>query len=135
MNTSELAAVIDETMAKCKQLLVLKGGEYSGKDDRLENFKRAGRSLGLDPIVILMVYAGKHWDAISQYACDITAGVNRPRLETIDGRIDDLINYMFLLKGLICERNRTRVSPAFSAGLNPSLTPQSGTGSQSEPNT
>ena len=92
-----------QTFAKCVELGTLKGGEYSGDTDRLANFRRNGEDQELPKETIWRVYAAKHWDAIGQYIKDIRQGKNRKRLETIDGRIDDLIVYLILLKCMVIE--------------------------------
>lgn len=103
---AEYKNVIGETMSTVARLGELKGGEYSGDVDRLLNFRRAGYNLHVPPELALMIYAGKHWDALVQYASDLNTGVERERLEDIEGRIDDLINYMLLYKCMRRERVR-----------------------------
>jgi hypothetical protein len=92
------------TFEKCRELGKLKGSEYSGDLDRLANFRRNGLKLQLPMEVIWAVYAAKHWDAIAQYIEDIRKDKKRDRLETIEGRIDDLIVYLVLFKCMVYER-------------------------------
>lgn len=105
-STSEYETIVEKTLTEVLRLGKLKGGEYSGDIDRLLNFRRAGYNLQIPPELALMIYAGKHWDALVQYASDLNAGVERERLEDIEGRIDDLINYMLLYKCMRRERVR-----------------------------
>lgn len=98
-------AMIDETFEEVRHLAKAKGGEYSGDVDRLLNFRRNGADLGLPMEVIWRVYAAKHWDAVGQYIRDIAAGKKRERLESIDGRIRDLIVYLLLFQAMVEERN------------------------------
>jgi len=74
-----------------------KGKEYT-QTDRLDNFKRLGKELGVDPKVILWVYLRKHIDSIASFIK--TGGVLS---EPIQGRITDARVYLFLLRGLIEE--------------------------------
>lgn len=101
---AELDAIFDETVAAMRSLATVKGQEYAGDVDRLENFRRNGEHLCLPMETIWRVYAGKHWDALTTYIKDLIAGHARERSEPIDGRIDDLMVYLLLLKLMVRER-------------------------------
>jgi hypothetical protein len=98
-------SIFHETWNRCEELGKLKGGEYAGDYDRLANFRRAAANIDLPMEVIWYVYCSKHWDAITQYVKDITTNTERTRLEPIEGRIDDIIVYMILLKCMVRERS------------------------------
>ena len=104
----EYDQLLDSTFQRLRELGKLKGGEYAHGDDRLDNFRRNGVDCGLPMETIWRVYAGKHWDAITTYVRDLQHGVQRERLEGIDGRIDDLIVYLLLFKCMVVERSRER---------------------------
>jgi len=74
-----------------------KGKEHT-QGDRLDNFKRLGRELGLDPKMVLWVYLRKHIDSIANY---IKTG--KVYSEPIKGRIMDARVYLSLLRCLIEE--------------------------------
>jgi hypothetical protein len=76
-----------------------KGVEYTVGDDRLDNFKRLGKEMGLAPEKILWVYLKKHLDSILSYIN--TAEV---KSESIESRITDARVYLALLRGLIEEK-------------------------------
>lgn len=97
-----LAATIDAINSLGK----LKGGEYAGDLDRLANFRRNGQTLGLPMEVIWAVYYNKHHDAVMQWINDLISGKARERAEPIEGRIDDMIVYLILLKCMVEERNQ-----------------------------
>lgn len=92
------------TFQNVVELGVKKGGEYAGDADRLANFRRNGNNLGLPMETVWAVYAGKHWDAIMQFIKDDRNGVQRERMESIAGRVDDLITYALLFKAMLDER-------------------------------
>jgi hypothetical protein len=98
--------IIAETWEAIVELGKKKGGEYAGDRDRLENFKRNGERLNLPQEVIWAVYAGKHWDAITQYCADVRVGASRPRMESLSGRCNDLIVYLILFKAMLQEREQ-----------------------------
>jgi hypothetical protein len=90
-------------MQEVIELNSLKGGEYAGDHDALANFRRNAEDCGLSMETVWRVYAGKHWDAVTQYIKDLNTGVERKRLEKIEGRVDDLITYLILFKGILHE--------------------------------
>lgn len=96
--------LVSQTVNMIIQLGKQKGGEYAGDNDRLANFRRNGQALELPMETIWRVYAGKHWDAVTQYIIDIQNGKTRPRMESITGRVDDLIVYLILFKAMVDER-------------------------------
>ena len=99
------AKMIDETFDEVRFLAKAKGGEYSGDQDRLKNFRRQAADLDVPKELVWRIYAGKHWDAVNQYVHDLVHGVKRERMEPITGRIHDLIVYLLLLKAMEEERN------------------------------
>lgn len=101
------AEILAQTIQEIQKLGTLKGGEYAGDNDRLANFRRNGLNLGLPMSTVWAVYAGKHWDAIQQFVQDHRNGKSRERLETIDGRVDDLLVYLLLFKCILEEERST----------------------------
>jgi hypothetical protein len=93
MNTQDFdEKIFKPTIDEMQRIMLTKGAEYSGDNDRLANFKRNAAALGLDPLQIWAVYAAKHWDAVMQFVKDTGAGKERERGEPIEGRVDDLLN-------------------------------------------
>lgn len=97
--------LLNTTFAELAKLAKLKGGEYSGDHDRLANFRRNGAAQDLPMETIWSIYAAKHWDAIQQWIKDDRNGVMRDRLESIEGRVDDLLVYLLLFKAMLQERD------------------------------
>lgn len=103
MTPENFELLLSRQMDKLKELTRTKGKEYSrSDDDKLANFKRLGLSLNLAPEAVLFVYLSKHLDAITHYVS--FGNWTTPLSEPIDGRIDDAILYLILLKGLIQDR-------------------------------
>ena len=96
--------LVEATFRKVVELGQLKGGEYAGDTDRLANFRRNAERFGVTMELIWGVYAGKHWDAISQFVNDVQNKRTRKRLEGLAGRADDLIVYLLLFKAMVEER-------------------------------
>lgn len=104
MNTSELDVLVNQTFAEINRLLIVKGGEYANSEDRLANFKRGAGLTGCTPLQVLFIYMSKHYDAVASFVQTSAKGEARPSSEPIEGRLDDLINYCLLAKGLIREQ-------------------------------
>ena len=107
MNQDRFNLLVQETVTETAKLLVLKGGEYAGSEDRLANFKRGASLTGATPLQVAFIYASKHYDAIATFVRDNASGVYRERSESIGGRFDDLINYCILMKAIIQEEIET----------------------------
>ncbi len=105
MNQQDFTQLVDDTLVACRQLLVVKGGEYAGSKDRLANFKRGSDLTGSTPLQVALVYMSKHYDSICTYVKKDAAGQEQVLSEAIDGRFDDMINYCMLMKALIKENN------------------------------
>lgn len=103
MDAKEFEVVVKDTMKSIQRLLLVKGGEYAGSDDRLANFKRGQLRTGAHPYQVLWVYLSKHIDSVETFIKDTVAEVDRERSEPIEGRLDDIINYCLLMKALVKE--------------------------------
>ncbi len=96
MNRSEFQDRMRQQFQTILDLNSTKGHDYAGDDDAVDNFKRHARNLGVSPILIWGVYASKHWDSILTFIRE-----GDVKSEPIEGRILDLILYLFLLSALI----------------------------------
>lgn len=101
MNGSEFKELLEQTHERLTQLTDTKGAEYAHDADQLSNFKRLGSQLQLHPTAVLLVYLQKHLDAVTAFVSATNKGEQPIESEPIDGRIDDAILYLILLKGLI----------------------------------
>lgn len=102
MKRSRLFDLIDETMMEIERLNNTKGREYADDAEALGNFYNRAEQMGIDPKVVWGTFFGKHIDSIFSY-------IKRGEVlsEPIQGRIDDAILYLILLKGLIEDEGRT----------------------------
>lgn len=103
MNIFEFKLLLNQTTDRLLQLTETKGHEYAHDADQLANFRRLGAILRLDPRVVLYVYLVKHLDAIAHYIGSVQNDQAMACSEPIDGRIDDAILYLILLKALIMD--------------------------------
>ncbi len=122
MTNAEVEVLIKDTFDRILHLHEVKAAEYSEDSDALSNFRRNGEDMGMPMEVVWRVYAGKHWDALSQYIRDISNGTRRVLSEPIESRIDDLIVYLCLFKAMLRERSyRTESSGASSEKISGSV--------------
>lgn len=116
MNQKEFTDHASRMMDACHKLLVVKGGEYAGSEDRLGNFKRGATLTGCTPLQVAFIYASKHYDSIATFVRDEAAGADRARSETMQSRFQDLMNYMLLMAALVEEGKPN--PPAYEAAVN-----------------
>ena len=103
------STLLARTFEQIELLATAKGGEYSGDDDRLANFRRNAQALGIPKEVVWATYASKHYDALMQYIKDENLGTTRQRLEPLASRCDDLIVYLLLFKAMLEEKDQPEV--------------------------
>lgn len=101
MNRNDFGVLRDEVYKGIVAINDTKGHDYAGEEDALANFKEAAAELGVSPYTIWFVYFHKHWSAIRTFLKEGTV-----QSEGIEGRIDDAILYLFLLRGLIVDMRR-----------------------------
>lgn len=103
MNVQDFDQVAEQFQAKMRELLNTKGTDYSVDHDRLSNFKFVGQQADITPFQTWMVFACKHWTAISRF-------VKTGQLtdEPIEMRLIDLANYCVLLAALIHEQKELK---------------------------
>ena len=109
MTTQQFNEIVVAARLRQDKLLKTKGDDYTRHDqDRLSNFKRLAKDLDLSPIKVWAVYAGKHWDALMAF---IKTG--KAESEAIEGRFDDLHNYLYLLEGLLEDEKQEQPKNSF----------------------
>ena len=106
MQQAEFEKLVNDAIDEIRELLVVKGGEYAGSEDRLANFKRGAALVGCTPLQVLFIYMSKHYDAVATYVRDQASGTERPRSESIEGRLHDLMNYCLLAIALVRETDQ-----------------------------
>ncbi len=85
--------------ADCIDLIRAKNSDYTegkGDRDRIAHFRAAAKDLELPMLKIWQVFVRKHWSTIQKFANGGTL-----ESEPIDGRINDIINYMVLFAAIV----------------------------------
>lgn len=107
MNRTEFGIFLKEIFTEIQKINEIKGNDYAGNEDVFANFKRNAQRLGLKPHEVWAVYFFKHIDAIETYLRD-----GEIKSEPIEGRIDDAILYLLLLRGML--KDEKTVHPILS---------------------
>lgn len=106
--------VLAERFASCIEILRRKNADYSQGEqrrDRIAAFKRIARDIELPVRKAWAVFAQKHWGAIMRYVKD-----GRVDSEPIEGRIDDMINYLVLFASIVDWEQRSEGSDSAGKG-------------------
>lgn len=91
--------VFARRFVECMEILRRKNADYSQseqKNDRIAAFKRIARDTGINTRQAWAVFAQKHWGAVMRYVKD-----GFVESEPIEGRINDMINYLVLLGAIV----------------------------------
>jgi hypothetical protein len=106
MNYKDASKLMEKMFKEERAVSNAKGKEYTQGQDRLDNFKRIAKEMGLDPKVVLYVYMKKHLDSITSFIKN-----NKTfSTEAIEGRIMDARVYLFLLRCIIEEERAEKKS-------------------------
>ena len=110
MNQANLENMTSTIFSKCIKLLLSKGHDYACTEDELSNFKRIGQLIELEELdaiepcesfCVLMIYL--KMDRL----CNLLKSNKKPKNETLEDTVVDLINYVILLRGLIYDRTES----------------------------
>lgn len=99
MTQKDFEAIVDGQLDICRDLLVVKGKEYSLTDDRLAAFKKAAGLQGETMKQALCGMLAKH--VVSVY--DMCMNGGQFGIEKWTEKITDSINYLLLLTAAIWE--------------------------------
>lgn len=104
MDSKTFERLADVRVRTCLSLMAHhKAPEYMRDGDRLSNFKKAGRLLGVTPEEALIGMMTKHLVSLMDIVGDIAKG-QPVVLEQFREKITDAVNYLLLLEGLVSER-------------------------------
>lgn len=110
MNQDRMEQVMENVFEECRDLRKKGQQEYAREGaDAFANFIRGEMMTAVERKKVLLVYALKHWDGIVSY----TNG-HKSQREDVRGRINDLIVYMCLLRGMVDEESAADTQPKFN---------------------
>ena len=104
MDIKQFEKLTDARFKKCKELMIgSKNVEYSRNNDKLHNFKVAGRIGDVTPEFALIGMFMKHLVSIFDIVNDLDSD-KLPTQEMLAEKVTDTCNYLLLLEALITER-------------------------------
>lgn len=101
MYSKRFNKVVEDRIRKIKDTLASKGKEYS-TDDKLHNFKKAGRILNCSKEEALRGMLMKHIVSVDDLINNLE--FKTPSIAVIDEKLGDIINYYILLEACLVER-------------------------------
>lgn len=104
MNPKEFDKLLNKRIKIIKLVLSSKNKEYATLEDKLHNFKRAGKMLQCTPESALIGMWAKHVISILDIVDKIEKEKEYPTRKILDEKITDSINYLILLEALIIEK-------------------------------
>lgn len=99
MDNRQFELVFENTVQKCRDVLVEKAKEYASDHDRMHNFKKAAHFNGRTPEQELWSFLTKHLVSLTDM---VQSGKHYPS-EVWDEKLGDFLNYGFLLRALAYE--------------------------------
>ena len=97
MTNEEFLIEVENSHNRSKRLLIKKAAEYSGDEDRLEQFYRAGWTQNITSTEAFIGMATKHFTSIA----DMTKHPEDFSLKKWNEKLTDLRNYTYLLDALV----------------------------------
>jgi len=95
----QMASVMETVFEECRGLRSAGQKEYAHREENaFANFERVAERLGLSREQTLLVYAEKHMDGIHSYVQG-----HKSQRESVKGRINDMVVYLCLLRGMVDE--------------------------------
>ena len=99
MNVQDFKVMVEATFDRIRGLQDAGMKEYAQGHDVFANFKEQATEAGIRPEQNWHVLAGKHWRGV----CSWIRG-HKSQREHVIGRIDDMILYLLLLRGMVIEQ-------------------------------
>lgn len=103
MNNSDFEVVFNTQVDICRRTLIQKNEDYARGGDKLSNFKSAAGLQRCTPEKALQGMMAKHQVSINDLIDDLDRGIFHP-MPVWNEKIQDALNYLFLLKALLLER-------------------------------
>ena len=100
MTRDELLDLFDRTMCECKEIMYAKNQDYAHGDDPFANFM-ACEILGVPAEIGILMRSMDKFKRIESF---VKNGELQVKAESVEDAIQDVINYMVLLRGIIINR-------------------------------
>jgi hypothetical protein len=99
MNRNKFNEFADKFLAQAKSIMDTKGKHYAGDEDVFRCIKKESERIGITPLQCMMVFMGKHIEALYEIA-------QGKKDEEVDTRCADIVNYCIMMSALLEEEKR-----------------------------
>lgn len=99
---SYLIKVAVNTFLKCKEILERKNFDYANSDNAFENFELVAQISKTNPERVMLNLIGVKVARLTE----LLTSCKKPKNESIEDTIDDLINYAVILKAYLKTKRR-----------------------------
>ena len=96
-------AIVESTLQQIKDTLITKGKEYRRNGDVFHNFNEGAKRTGKTPEQVLQGFMLKHEISVNDMVQDIALGV-MPTAEAVNEKMNDILVYNLVLKGMLLNR-------------------------------
>ena len=103
MEVEHFDQILEDRLRKIRMSLLIKGKEYRRNNDPLHNFNRGSKLSDQSREKVLWGFALKHHVSFLDMLDDMDAG-KFPKIETVDEKVGDLINYLILCEASIKDK-------------------------------
>ena len=91
---------IEATLARIKELLLVKGKEYRRNNNPYHNFERGAEIRNKSPFEVLEMFRLKHLISVEDMQNDLKKGIS-PNKEKVNEKYDDIIVYYLIEKAMM----------------------------------
>jgi hypothetical protein len=95
--------IVESTLQQIKDTLITKGKEYRRNRDVFHNFNEGAKRTGQTPEQVLQGFVLKHEISVNDMIQDIALGI-MPTTEAVNEKMNDILVYNLLLKGMLLNR-------------------------------
>ena len=103
-NVEQFNEILHKRLQKIQSVLASKAEEYANDKSRYHNFEVAARFTDTSKEKALVGMMLKHWVSVLDLVEIATKNPSKLKIEQIDEKIGDSINYLILLEGMLTQR-------------------------------
>lgn len=103
MTEEQFDAVIEDTLARLKELLITKAKEYRRFENPMHNFEEGMKYTGQTREQVIYGFALKHIISIADMRKDIAEG-KKPKEATVEEKFNDLLVYTLIEKASVLDK-------------------------------
>jgi len=101
LTKADVSEIVEHTMERIVELRAAKSVEYAEEDDGLSTVRSVAKRTGQRMSMVILTFMSKHLDAVEVHVRKNDKA--RQLTEPIEGRIEDAILYLCLLKATLIE--------------------------------